>query len=140
MNSSRNVNAGEIKDKEENFQQSAVTGSIPEKNEEGLKETASGDKSTELMHKGIKNSLLLISAQLINLIINVLVLLFITKNLGDLNYGYYQWFILFFSYGAFLQLGLAQGIYLREGGKNYEDLNRRSLGTQFRIILVFVRL
>lgn len=138
MNSSHNVNAGEIKDMEENFQQSAVTGSISEKNEEGLKETASGDKSTELMHKGIKNSLLLISAQLINLIINVLVLLFITKNLGDLNYGYYQWFILFFSYGAFLQLGLAQGIYLREGGKNYEDLNRRSLGTQFRIMLVFV--
>ncbi len=95
-------------------------------------------KNSVLLKKGIKNSALLIAAQLINLFINVLVLLFITKNLGELNYGYYQWFILFFGYGSFLQLGLAQGIYLREGGKNYDDLNKSLLGAQFKIMLLFV--
>lgn len=36
-----------------------------------------------------------------------------------------------------MHLGLLDGIYLREGGKHYKELDFRSLGAQFRIFLIW---
>jgi O-antigen/teichoic acid export membrane protein len=76
-------------------------------------------------------------AQGLSLVLNIIIALIIPKILGVYGYGYWQLFAFYLTYVLFLQFGLSDGIYLRLGGKNYDDLDYPLMGTQFWIALFF---
>lgn len=84
-----------------------------------------------------RNIFFAFGAQGLQLLRSVLVSLLIPKVLGIEEFGFWQLFIFYTQYSGFLHLGLLDGIYLREGGKHYKELNFRSLGVQLRIFLIW---
>ena len=66
----------------------------------------------------------------------MIVVLFIPKILGVEQYGYWQLYIFYIGYVGFLHLGIPDGMYLRYGGENYEDLNFRVLTSQFWLLCI----
>ncbi|HFI0784495.1 TPA: hypothetical protein ACGO6S_000599 [Streptococcus suis] len=72
-----------------------------------------------------------ISSNLISLIISTLVVLIVPKLIGIEEYGYWQLYIFYTSYVGFLHFGWNDGIYLRYGGEEYKDLDKRLFYSQF---------
>lgn len=79
----------------------------------------------------IKNMSYTISSNLISLIVSTLVVLVIPKLIGVEEYGYWQLYIFYSSYVGFLHFGWNDGIYLRFGGEEYENLDKRLFYSQF---------
>jgi O-antigen/teichoic acid export membrane protein len=52
------------------------------------------------------------------------------------SYGYVQLYFLFVGYYYIFDLGLCSGIYLREGGKEYKELDKGSYSAQFLFLAV----
>jgi O-antigen/teichoic acid export membrane protein len=77
-----------------------------------------------------------ISSNLISLIISTLVVLIIPKLIGIVEYGYWQLYIFYTSYVGFLHFGWNDGIYLRFGGEEYKNLDKRLFYSQFIELLV----
>ena len=67
--------------------------------------------------------------------INALILLIVPKLIGSEEYGYFQFYTLMATYAAYFHLGIADGIQLKDAGKNYSDLNRRTLSSQLRVLV-----
>lgn len=59
------------------------------------------------------------------LLSGVLVGFILPKILGVEDYGYYKTFTLYATYVGLFHFGLSDGIYLKFGGENYEDLDKR---------------
>lgn len=70
-------------------------------------------------------------AQGISLLLSVLMSLVVPKILGVEQFGYWQLFLFYSSYVGFFQLGLSDGIYLKYGGAEYDNLDFKLLGTEF---------
>lgn len=79
----------------------------------------------------IKNMSYTISSNLISLIISSLVVLIVPKLIGIEEYGYWQLYIFYTSYVGFLHFGWNDGIYLRFGGEEYKNLDKRLFYSQF---------
>lgn len=79
----------------------------------------------------IKNMSYTISSNLISLIISTLVVLIVPKLIGIEEYGYWQLYIFYTSYVGFLHFGWNDGIYLRFGGEEYNNLDKRLFYSQF---------
>lgn len=77
-----------------------------------------------------------IVAQGIGLLSSVLTSLVLPKFLGVDEYAYWQLFLLYSSYSGFALLGLNDGIYLRLGGKAYNELTYGELKAQQIIVIV----
>ena len=73
-------------------------------------------------------------AQLISILINLIMYLLVPKVVGTTNYAYWQLFIFYTNYAGFFHLGLVDGIYLRLGGKKYDELNFNVLGSQLKMM------
>lgn len=84
----------------------------------------------------IKNMSYTISSNLISLIISTLVVLIIPKLIGINEYGYWQLYIFYSSYVGFLHFGWNDGIYLRFGGEEYKNLDKKLFYSQFIELLV----
>lgn len=84
----------------------------------------------------IKNMSYTISSNLISLIISTLVVLIVPKLIGIEEYGYWQLYIFYTSYVGFLHFGWNDGIYLRFGGEEYKNLDKRLFYSQFIELLV----
>lgn len=67
---------------------------------------------------------------------SVIVTLFLPKILGVEEFGYWQLFIFYSQYSGFLHFGLNDGVYLKEGGKKYANLNYTVLGRQLSISII----
>jgi O-antigen/teichoic acid export membrane protein len=78
-----------------------------------------------------------ISSNFISLIVSTLVVLIIPKLIGVEEYGYWQLYIFYSSYVGFLHFGWNDGIYLRFGGEEYKNLNKRLFYSQFIELLIF---
>ncbi|GAB6168224.1 oligosaccharide flippase family protein [Clostridium carnis] len=85
----------------------------------------------------IKNFFYTFISNLLVLIISTLVTLILPKILGIEEYGYWQLYILYTSYTALLHLGWNDGIYLRYGGKEYQELDKRLFFSQFWMLVIF---
>ena len=85
----------------------------------------------------LKNLSYAIFAQGISLILSLLMSLLVPKMLGVEGYSYWQLFIFYTSYTGLTCFGLHDGIYLRLGGTEYNELNKPLLGTQLKILSVF---
>jgi O-antigen/teichoic acid export membrane protein len=79
----------------------------------------------------IKNMSYAISSNLISLTISTLVILVIPKLLGVEDYGYLQLYLFYCAYVGFLHLGWNDGIYLRYGGDEYSELDKKLFFSQF---------
>jgi O-antigen/teichoic acid export membrane protein len=75
-------------------------------------------------------------AQGASMVISTLVTLFVPKMLGVEQFGYWQLFIFYIGYVGFFMFGLNDGVYLINGGKTFETVDRKSLASQFLVALV----
>ncbi|RGR95826.1 lipopolysaccharide biosynthesis protein [Heyndrickxia coagulans] len=85
----------------------------------------------------IRNFSYSLSSNLISMIISTLVILVVPKLIGIKSYGYWQLYIFYSSYVGFLHFGWNDGIYLRYGGKEYKQLNKNLLFSQFWLLFLF---
>lgn len=56
--------------------------------------------------------------------------------IGVEDYGYWQLYLFYTSYVGFLQFGWNDGIYLRYGGNEYENLNKGVFSAQFWLLFI----
>ena len=70
----------------------------------------------------IKNIVKVSFSNIIKLISGILVGLLLPRILGVTDYGFYKTFTLYTSYVGLLMLGICDGIYLKYGGYEYEEL------------------
>lgn len=70
----------------------------------------------------------------ISLAISAIVVLVVPKLIGIEEYGYWQLYLFYTSYVGFLHFGWNDGIYLRYGGKEYRDLDKQLLFSQFYML------
>lgn len=83
-----------------------------------------------------QNILFSFTAQIVQLLLSFCITIFLPQILSIKGFSFWQLFIFYTQYAAFFHLGLVDGIYLREGGKKYSDLNYLSLGFQQRILFI----
>nr|WP_318753425.1 hypothetical protein [Globicatella sp. PHS-GS-PNBC-21-1553] len=72
----------------------------------------------------LTNFSFVIISNLTNLLISSLAILIIPKVIGVREYGYWQLYAFYISYAGFFHLGWPDGIYLRYGGVEYENLDK----------------
>ena len=76
------------------------------------------------------------AAQGMNVLLNLVLTLVVPKILGVEDYSYWQLFIFYSIYVGFFHFGLNDGIYLKYGGKDYDEVNHRLIGGQFGILII----
>lgn len=78
-----------------------------------------------------------VSANFFVLGISIVLNLFIPKFIGVKDYSLWQLYIFYSSYVVFFHLGWLDGIYLKVGGEDYGNLNKRSIGSQFWYFTIY---
>ena len=76
-----------------------------------------------------------LSSNLVTMVVSALTVFIIPKFLGVSDYGYWQLFLFYSSYVPFLQFGWTDGIYLRYGGLEKRDLDKKLFFSQFLSLL-----
>jgi O-antigen/teichoic acid export membrane protein len=87
-------------------------------------------------HAFIKNFSYTFASNLISLLVSTLVVIIIPKLVGVEEYGYWQLYLFYASYVGFLQFGWNDGIYLRYGGKEYNELDKGLFFSQFWMLTI----
>ena len=72
--------------------------------------------------KTVKNIIKVALSNAMTLIAGVLVGFILPKIIGITDYGYYKTFTLYCSYVGLVHIGITDGIYLKYGGKKYEEI------------------
>lgn len=81
------------------------------------------------------NAVIAFAAQGISLGVSVAMSLLVPKVLGVETYGYWQLFVFYVGYSGFFHLGLNDGVYLVEGGKTRNEIDKKLVNSQFRVAL-----
>lgn len=78
-------------------------------------------------------------ANIISFVVSILTTLLVPKIMGNnlVSYGYFQLYFFYEAYLGFFHLGLIDGFYLKDGGKNYIDLDKDYYGNQFKLLTIF---
>lgn len=76
-------------------------------------------------------------ANMLASLVSILLVLILPKFISISDYSYWQLYLLYVSFVGVLHLGLADGVYLRQGGKEYKDLDKRALASQFWLLCAF---
>jgi O-antigen/teichoic acid export membrane protein len=84
----------------------------------------------------IGNLIYAFTAQGVSLLLSFANAMIIPKILGVSDYAYWQLFIFYISYSGFFALGIGDGLYLRFGGKKYEQLDYVPIGNQLRLFTI----
>lgn len=77
-----------------------------------------------------------VSANFLNLSISIVASFIVPKLLGLEQYGYWQLYLFYVGYTGFFHFGLADGIYLRYGGKYYDELDKAMMHSQYWLLTV----
>lgn len=85
----------------------------------------------------ISNVRIAFVAQGVSLILSILQSLLVPKMMGETQYGYWQLFIFYQSYVGLAHLGLNDGVYLINGGRSREEIDKRSIHSQYIFGLLF---
>lgn len=75
-----------------------------------------------------------ISANFFSLLVSLIVSFLVPKVLGVEQYGYWQLYTFYVSYVGFFHFGIADGLYLRYGGKYYDELDKPLMHSQFWLV------
>lgn len=85
--------------------------------------------------KGVFHKILYsVTANLISLAISIILSLIVPKLLGIEQYGYWQLYTFYVSYVGFFHFGWADGLYLRYGGKYYDELDKPLMHSQYWLL------
>lgn len=76
------------------------------------------------------------AAQGVAFFVSIVMSFVIPKLLGIESYGYWQLFVFYAGYSGFFHFGLNDGIYLIEGGKRRDQLDRQRVASQFWMSIV----
>lgn len=77
-----------------------------------------------------------IFSNLTSLIMSTLVILIVPKLIGVKEYSYWQLYSFYASYVGFLHFGFNDGIYLRYGGEEYKNLDKKLFNSLFLELLI----
>ncbi len=75
------------------------------------------------------------ASNIIRLLAGIFVGFLLPKVIGVTNYGIYKTFTLYCSYVSIFSFGFADGIYLKYGGINYEEINKNDFRTYSRVYI-----
>ena len=84
----------------------------------------------------VKNILKVVSSNLTGILAGVIVGFLLPKIISVSDYGYYKTFTLYYNYLGVLSLGIIDGIVLKNGEKDYEDLSREKMRSYFSWYLI----
>lgn len=84
----------------------------------------------------IKNFYYVILSNLISVFISIVVILFVPKFIGVEEYGYWQLYILYTSFIGLLHFGWNDGLYLRYGGSDYNQIDKKLFSSQFYLLFI----
>jgi O-antigen/teichoic acid export membrane protein len=82
-------------------------------------------------HQLVRNFIYAFFAQGVVLLLNTLVSLFLPKVISISDFSYWQLFIFYAGYVGITHLGISDGVYLLNGGKEYSQLNKKAISTNF---------
>ena len=88
------------------------------------------------MRRLLKNFSLSFSANIISLVVSTLITFIAPIYLDGIGYGYYQLYAFYIVYIAYLHFGLVDGIILRHGGEEYENLPKGIFNKQFKYYFI----
>lgn len=84
----------------------------------------------------LKNIFFVIISQLCGFMLSIFIVLFLPKILSLEGYAYWQLFMFYTIYVGVLHFGIADGLYLRLGGKHYKELDYSIIKSQIICMLV----
>lgn len=76
-------------------------------------------------------------ANIIGLSISLILIIIIPKIIGVTDYGYWQIYMFYLTYIAFFHFGHQDGIYLKYGGMDYINLDKKLFVSQFWLLCIF---
>ena len=85
----------------------------------------------------VKNGAAAFASQGVSFLLSILVSLLVPKVLGVEEYGYWQLFIFYSSYTGFFTFGLADGVYLVEGGASRNTIDKRKVNSSLWLALAY---
>lgn len=85
----------------------------------------------------VGNALTAFAAQGISMLVSAAMTLLAPKVMGVVSYGYWQLFVFYVGYSGFFHLGLNDGIYLIEGGRTREEIDKKAVNSQVAFGVVF---
>ena len=81
------------------------------------------------------NVVVSVIAQIISLAVSFLLNLVIPKFIDEYAYSYWQMYVLYVGYVGVLHFGLLDGLVLRYGAYDYDELDRARIRSQFKFLL-----
>lgn len=81
--------------------------------------------------RALKNILRVVASNITTIISGVIVSFLLPKIISVSDYGFYKIFTLYFNYLGVLSLGIIDGIVLKYGEKDYEELDRQRFRSYF---------
>ena len=84
-----------------------------------------------------RNLMSAFAAQGVAFVCSAVMSLLVPKILGVEEYGYYQLFIFYTSYASFFALGLFDGVYLEQGGKSRNEIDKSLIRSEFVVGLCY---
>lgn len=91
----------------------------------------SGKSSSVKAKTLLGNILYAFSVQGVSLILSLMMSLIVPKFMGTEEFGYWQLFIFYTGYVGFFHFGLNDGLYLRNGGLDYHEMDFSIICAQF---------
>jgi len=73
-----------------------------------------------------------------HLLQSIIMSMIIPKLMGVEQFGFWQLFIFYTQYAGFVHIGLLDGLYLKEGGKDYNKLDFKLLGIELKVMILWV--
>ena len=80
--------------------------------------------------------LLTLTANFVNLGFNAVLVLVLPKVLSEVDYGQWQFYIMCAQFIGYLTLGITDGVYIRYGGQDYDNLPKARLRSQFWLLFL----
>lgn len=90
-----------------------------------------------LMKNFVKNFIYAFGAQCVSMLASLAVTFIVPSLIGVTEFAYWQLFLTYVTYVNISRLGLMDGLYLRLGGKKYEDLDYNLLSMERRVFIMF---
>lgn len=88
------------------------------------------------MNSILKNITFAVGSNLVNLLASALIAFVVPKFLGIKQYALWQLYSFYISYKGLMHFGWLDGIYLKYGGKKYQETNKSILHEQFVLLVL----
>ena len=86
----------------------------------------------------VTNFSYVIISNLLTVLVSSIVVLILPKIMGVEEYGYWQLYIFYLAYVGFLHFGWVDGIYLRYGGVEDDELDKETFFSKFLLLLIYL--